>query len=147
MSFLQADAHHTVLDLVVTASQGTKNLTFLGWQLRARLVHLCFSEPATQTGRSPGVYTVVQSVREAGVRLDGSLMQPVLTPDTLLQTYFLPTLMLRSVINVIKVMTNLDSILKSRDITLPTKVHPVKAMIFLVVMYGCESWTTKKSET
>ena len=44
-------------------------------------------------------------------------------------------------------MTNLDSILKSRDITLPTKVHPVKAMIFLVVMYGCESWTTKKSET
>ena len=42
-----------------------------------------------------------------------------------------------------KVMTNLDSILKSRDITLPTKVHLVKAMIFLVVMYGCESWTIK----
>ena len=41
-----------------------------------------------------------------------------------------------------KVMTNLDSILKSRDITLPTKVHPVKAMIFPVVMYGCESWTS-----
>ena len=45
-----------------------------------------------------------------------------------------------------KVMTNLDSILKSRDITLSTKVHLVKAMIFPVVMYGCESWTIKKSE-
>ena len=43
-------------------------------------------------------------------------------------------------------MTNLDSILKSRDITLPTKVHLVKAMIFPVVMYGCESWTMKKAE-
>ena len=45
-----------------------------------------------------------------------------------------------------KVMTNLDSILKSRDITLPSKVHLVKAMIFPVVMYGCESWTVKKAE-
>ena len=45
-----------------------------------------------------------------------------------------------------KVMTNLDSIFKSRDITLPTKVCPVKAMVFPVVMYGCESWTVKKSE-
>ena len=45
-----------------------------------------------------------------------------------------------------KAMTNLDSILKSRDITLPTKVHLVKAMVFLVVMYGCESWTLKKAE-
>ena len=45
-----------------------------------------------------------------------------------------------------KVITNLDSILKSRDITLPTKVHLVKAMVFLVVMYGCESWTMKKAE-
>ena len=45
-----------------------------------------------------------------------------------------------------KVMTNLDSILKSRDIILPTKVHLVKAMLFPVVMYGCESWTTKKAE-
>ena len=43
-----------------------------------------------------------------------------------------------------KIMTNLDSILKSRDITLPTKVHPVKGMVFPVVMYGCESWTIKK---
>ena len=43
-------------------------------------------------------------------------------------------------------MTNLDSILKSRDITLPTKVHLVKAMVFPVVIYGCESWTIKKSE-
>ena len=45
-----------------------------------------------------------------------------------------------------KVITNLDSILKSRDIILPTKVHLVKAMVFLVVMYGCESWTIKKAE-
>ena len=45
-----------------------------------------------------------------------------------------------------KAMTNLDSILKSRDITLPTKVHLVKAMVFPVVMYGCEGWTVKKAE-
>ena len=45
-----------------------------------------------------------------------------------------------------KVMTNLDSMLKSRDINLPTKVHLVKAMVFPVVMYGCESWTVKKAE-
>ena len=45
-----------------------------------------------------------------------------------------------------KVMTNLDSILKSRDITLPTKVSLVKAMVFTVVMYGCESWTVKKAD-
>ena len=45
-----------------------------------------------------------------------------------------------------KVITNLDSILKSRDITLPTKIHLVKAMIFPVVIYGCESWTIKKAE-
>ena len=43
-------------------------------------------------------------------------------------------------------MTNLDSILKSRDITLPKKVHLVKAMVFLVIMYGCESWAVKKAE-
>ena len=45
-----------------------------------------------------------------------------------------------------KVMTNLDSTFKSRDVTLPTKVHLVKAMVFPVVMYGCESWTVKKAE-
>ena len=45
-----------------------------------------------------------------------------------------------------KVLTNLDSILKSSDITLPTKVHLVKAVVFPVVMYGCESWTVKKAE-
>ena len=45
-----------------------------------------------------------------------------------------------------KAMTNLDSILKSRDITLPTKVHLIKAMVFPVVMYGCKSWTVKKAE-
>ena len=46
-----------------------------------------------------------------------------------------------------KVITNLDSLLKSRDITLPTKVHLIKAMVFPVVMYGCESWTVKKAES
>ena len=45
-----------------------------------------------------------------------------------------------------KVMTNLDSVFKSRDITLPTKVHLVKAMVFPVVMHGCESWTVRKAE-
>ena len=45
-----------------------------------------------------------------------------------------------------KAMTKLDSILKSRDITLPTSIHLVKAMVFLVVLYGCESWTIKKAE-
>ena len=45
-----------------------------------------------------------------------------------------------------KVMTNLDSILKSRDITLPTNIHVAKAMVFPVVVYGCESWTIKKAE-
>ena len=52
----------------------------------------------------------------------------------------------RCLLLVRKVMTNLDSILKSRDITLPTKVHLVKAMVFPVVMYGCEIWTIKKAE-
>ena len=46
----------------------------------------------------------------------------------------------------IKAMTNLDSVLKNRDITLPTKVHSIKAMVFPVVMYGCESWTINKAE-
>ena len=52
----------------------------------------------------------------------------------------------RRLLLVRKVMTNLDSILKSRDITLPTKVHLVKAAVFPVVMYGCENWTVKKAE-
>ena len=52
----------------------------------------------------------------------------------------------RHLLRGMKVMTNLDSILKSRDITLPTKVHLIKAMVFPVVMYGCESWTVKKAE-
>ena len=52
----------------------------------------------------------------------------------------------RCLLLVRKAMTNLDSVLKSRDITLPTKVHLVKAMVFPVVMYGCESWTIKKAE-
>ena len=54
--------------------------------------------------------------------------------------------MKRSLLLGRKLMTNLDSIFKSRDITLPTKVHLVKAMVFSVVMYGCESWTIKKPE-
>ena len=53
---------------------------------------------------------------------------------------------LRGLLRGRKVMTNLDSILRSRDITLSTKVHLVKAMVFPVVMYGCESWTVKKAE-
>ena len=52
----------------------------------------------------------------------------------------------RHLLTGINVMTEIDSLLKSRDITLPTKVHLVKAMVFPVVMYGCESWTIKKSE-
>ena len=52
----------------------------------------------------------------------------------------------RCLLRVRKAMTNLDSIFKSRDITLPTKVHLVKAMVFPVVMYGCKSWTIKKAE-
>ena len=52
----------------------------------------------------------------------------------------------RRLLLVRKAMTNLDSLLKSRDITLPTKVHLLKAMVFPVVMYGCESWTIKKAE-
>ena len=52
----------------------------------------------------------------------------------------------RHLLTGINVMTNIDSLLKSRDITLPTKVRPVKAMVFPVVMYGCESWTVKKAE-
>ena len=53
---------------------------------------------------------------------------------------------LKSLLMKVKEKTNLDSILKSRDITLPTKVHLVKAMVFSVDMYGCESWTIKKAE-
>ena len=53
---------------------------------------------------------------------------------------------IRHLLLVRKAMTNLDSILTSRDITLPTKVHIVKAIVFPVVMYGCESWTIKKAE-
>ena len=53
----------------------------------------------------------------------------------------------RCLLLVRKVMTNVDNILKSRDITLLTKVHIAKAMVFLVVMYGCESWTIKKAES
>ena len=55
-------------------------------------------------------------------------------------------LFLQQKFELLYVMTNLDSILKSRDITLPTKVHLVKAMVFPMVMYGCESWTVKKAE-
>ena len=55
------------------------------------------------------------------------------------------TMKLRSLLLGRKAMTNLDSILKSRDVTLPSKVHLVKAMVFPVIMYGCESWTIKLS--
>ena len=62
------------------------------------------------------------------------------------ELYFFLTKIKRCLLLGRKVMTNLDSILKSRDITLPTKVHLVKAIVFPVVMYGCESWTVKKAE-
>ena len=64
------------------------------------------------------------------------LLQMVISAMKLKDTYYLEE----------KVMASLDSILKSRDITLPTKVHLVKVMVFPVVMYGCESWTVKKAE-
>ena len=71
--------------------------------------------------------------------------------DGLSMTTFVPKILLNMRITAIlllgrKAMTNLDSILKSRDITLPTKVHLVKAMVFPVVIYGCESWIIKKAE-
>ena len=64
------------------------------------------------------------------------LLQMVIAAMELKDAYFLEG----------KLMTNLDSIFKSRDITLPTKVRLIKAMVFPVVMYGCESWTVKKAE-
>ena len=67
-----------------------------------------------------------------------------LTIFSSLSFFFLP-IFLGSMVSR-KVMTNLDSVFKSRDITLPTKVRLVKVMVFLVVMYGCESWTVKKAE-
>ena len=71
----------------------------------------------------------------------GDLPDPGIEPRSpALQVDALPSELL------MKPMNNLDSILKSRDITLPTKVHVVKAMVFPVVMYGCESWTIKKAE-
>ena len=66
--------------------------------------------------------------------------------DVTYNTYYLLPEIKRRLLLGRKVMTNLDSILKSRDITLPTKVRLVKAMVFPVVMYGCESWTVKKAE-
>ena len=67
------------------------------------------------------------------------LLQMVISAMKLRDTYSLEVMKL-------EVMTNLDSILKNRDITSPTKVHLVKAMVFPVAMYGCESWTIKKAE-
>uniref|UniRef100_A0A452EVH2 Ankyrin repeat domain 33 n=1 Tax=Capra hircus TaxID=9925 RepID=A0A452EVH2_CAPHI len=93
----------------------------------------------------------VQSPQEGGV------LDHLVTITTSLASPFLTTAchtlygdcsheIKRHLLLVRKVMTNLDSILKSRDITLPTKVHLVKAVVFPVVMYGCESWTVKKAE-
>ena len=75
-------------------------------------------------------------------QIDGETMEIV--TDFLFQNHCSPEIK-RCLLLGRKVMTNLDSILKSRDITLPTKVHLVKAMVFSVVMYGCESWTIKKT--
>ena len=78
------------------------------------------------------LHTVLQSIHKK-IKMLGKLLW-----EFAFFTFFL--------YNLRKVMTNLDSILKSRDITLPTKVHLVKAMVFPLVMYGCESWTVKKAE-
>ena len=71
---------------------------------------------------------------------------PIISQDKISLKYQLRNEIKRRLLLGRKAMTNLDSILKSRDITLPTKVHLVKAIVFLVVMYGCESWTIKKVE-
>ena len=66
--------------------------------------------------------------------------------NSYLQNTLIAAMKLKDAYSLEGFMTNLDSILKSRDITLPTKVHLVKAMVFPVVMYGCDSWTVKKAE-
>ena len=76
------------------------------------------------------------------------LSSPILSTSENRKSSYIPFLLLSVSILLLgrKVMTNLDSIFKSRDITLPTKVRLVKAMVFPLVMYGCESWTVKKAE-
>ena len=79
-------------------------------------------------------------------QIDGETMETVADYFSGLQNHCSHEIKRRLLIGG-KVMINLNSIFKSRDITLPTKVHLVKAMVFLVVMYGCESWTVKKAES
>ena len=78
-------------------------------------------------------------------QIDGKTMKTV-TDFIFLVQMVTAAMKLRQLLLGRKAVTNLDSILKSRDISLPTKVHLVKAMVFPVVMYGCESWTIKKAE-
>ena len=78
-------------------------------------------------------------------QIDGETMETVTDYFGGLQNHF-SYIIKRHLLLGIKAITYLDSILESRDITLPTKVHLVKAMVFPVVMYGCESWTIKKAE-
>ena len=78
-------------------------------------------------------------------QIDGKTMETV-TDFIFLAQMVAAGMKLRQLLLGRKAVTNLDSILKSRDISLPTKVHLVKAMVFPVVMYGCESWTIKKAE-
>ena len=78
-------------------------------------------------------------------QIDGKTMETV-TDFIFLAQMVAAGMKLRQLLLGRKAVTNLDSILKSRDISLPTKVHLVKAMVFPVVMYGCESWTVKKAE-
>ena len=78
-------------------------------------------------------------------QIDGKTMKTV-TDFIFLVQMVTAAMKLRQLLLGRKAVTNLDSILKSRGITLPTKVHLVKAMVFSVVMYGCESWTIKKAE-
>ena len=81
-------------------------------------------------------------------KIDGETMETVILFSLALESLHMVTaaMKLKDLLLGRKTMTNLDSMLKSRDITLPTNVHLVKAMVFPVVMYGCESWTIKKAE-
>ena len=96
------------------------------------------------------------NIQKAEIMASGSITSGEIDGETVSEFIFWAPKSLQMAIAVIKlkgclllgrkVMTNLDSILKSRAITLPTKVHLVKAMVFPVLMYGCESWTVKKAE-
>ena len=126
--------HHAAFHLELRPSQGGEGIfrlvraaAFLPLSLEAAIVTL------TKTLLLRGVGSIQHDQKYTGIRTKS--LQVVTA-----------AMKLRHLLLGRKVMTNLDSILKSRDITLLTKVHLVKAMVFPVVMYGCESWTIKKAE-